>query len=334
VDDINVVSDSITTATAPQTQGERSICGFWSRILALLIDLIILRLAGVIIGALLGGVFIVLGNNARLVGLAVITMYFGVTQSCLGGGQSLGQRIMGIRVVDAEGRLISSERAAMRAVILFTPLLLNKLVLPITSVTGMTLGLVSFIIGGGLIYFYIFNFATRQSLHDLVLGTFVVRADSNGAVAPRRTSRVHYYVFGAVVILALLATIPLRFLITSGPLKDTYSLLTHLDKVKGGTVSSVMRGVFFGPSGEERYLAVTAEADSPYSVLLVADGLRKAIVHHYAILDRVDMVVINVRCGYNIGIHQSHEVYVWRNSPHELQSGIGASITTHEASLF
>src|SRR5690348_8484732 len=74
------------------------ICGFWIRILALIIDSIILGLLGILLGLLFGDFFMSLGSWGRLVGFVIFVFYFGLLQGPFGNGQSLGKKICKIRV--------------------------------------------------------------------------------------------------------------------------------------------------------------------------------------------------------------------------------------------
>jgi hypothetical protein len=47
---------------------------------------------------------------------------------------------------------------------------------------GFLIGFILFGFGGAIVYLYVFNRRTQQSLHDLVVGTFVTRAFPHGKV--------------------------------------------------------------------------------------------------------------------------------------------------------
>jgi uncharacterized RDD family membrane protein YckC len=101
-----------------ETLPDRAICGFWSRLLAIGLDCVTLVVAGYALGLLFGDQFAQMGRWGRLVGFGIALVYFGVLNSCVGGGKTLGKRLMGIRVVGEDGRCISTPRSLVRSAIL------------------------------------------------------------------------------------------------------------------------------------------------------------------------------------------------------------------------
>jgi uncharacterized RDD family membrane protein YckC len=96
----------------------RSICGFWRRLHALSIDGFVLLAFGLALGRIYGEQFARAGSLGRLFGFGIALGYFGFLNSSLGRGQTLGKRIMKIRVVDRGGETISPARAMVRAALL------------------------------------------------------------------------------------------------------------------------------------------------------------------------------------------------------------------------
>lgn len=97
----------------------------------------------------------------------------------MGKGQTIGKRIVKIKVIDRYGKETSVGRSFVRYVILGAPFFFNQAVIPQSAALtpmGYPVCFIIFGIGGAIIYLYVFNRKTRQSLHDLVVGTFVVKA--------------------------------------------------------------------------------------------------------------------------------------------------------------
>ena len=69
--------------------------------------------------------FAALGSWGRLVGFAVAWPYFGVMNSRLGGGQTLGKRLLGLRTVSLDGALLSPARGFLRSAVVSLPWFLN-----------------------------------------------------------------------------------------------------------------------------------------------------------------------------------------------------------------
>ncbi len=86
-----------------------------------------------------------------------------------------------MRVVDANDQLLSLPRSLLRYAVLGIPFFANNLPVSPTAVMSTLLGyLLALVVFGGMFattYLYIFNRRTRQSLHDLVVGSYVERCD-------------------------------------------------------------------------------------------------------------------------------------------------------------
>jgi uncharacterized RDD family membrane protein YckC len=197
----------VPDATAP-------FAGFWRRVAAFLVDGLILGLIGYALGLALFDTFVRLGPWGRCVGFGVALVYFVAQESGRGGGQSLGKRLLGIRVVDARGRPLGPARSVLRFGVFGVPYFLNGAVLPMTVATfagGFPLAVLA--MGGmlALAYLLVFNRRTSQSLHDLAADAFVVRVRDGArhAPGPDRTWRGHRAI--AAVLIVLAGATPLMF---------------------------------------------------------------------------------------------------------------------------
>ena len=75
--------------------------------------------------------FVQLGQSGRLVGFVIALLYFGLLNSSLGGGKTIGKRLMKIKVVgQKDGRLISLPASTCRYTVLALPFFFNGLALP------------------------------------------------------------------------------------------------------------------------------------------------------------------------------------------------------------
>jgi len=165
-----------------------SLVGFWRRLAAFAMDWIILGLIGNVLGQLLFDPLASLGGGGRVVGFAIAIAYFGLLDSGRLGGRTPGKRVMGLRVVDREGRMIALPRSLLRAAILSAPFVFNGMILVMSSATPAERAFGGLMGGWVMAALYVaaFNRATRQGIHDLATGSFVV----HGAASPDSLQRV------------------------------------------------------------------------------------------------------------------------------------------------
>jgi uncharacterized RDD family membrane protein YckC len=178
--------------------------GFWRRLLAYLIDAVLLGVTGYALGSLAFDQLAALGQSARLIGLAIAVVYFGVLSSGVGGSRTVGHRALGLKVVRLSGRPVGLLSSCGRAVILVAPWIMNNWAIAtdnsIADEAFLVLALVAvFGIGLAQVYLLVFGGPDRRLVHDLAFGTMVIRADAAPASPPRPTAQR----FVALAILAV-----------------------------------------------------------------------------------------------------------------------------------
>jgi uncharacterized RDD family membrane protein YckC len=167
--------------------------GFWRRLGALVVDALVLGAVGFPLGLLLGERFAPVGTPARLIGLLVIVPYLGILGSQIGNGQTLGKRVLRLRVVDADGRCLPLSRAFARAALLSLPWIFNGIRFgspgPVVLAMLWFAGILIFGLGGAIIGTFVLNRPTRQGLHDLFVGSYVIEAGGLGLRVPAVSTR-------------------------------------------------------------------------------------------------------------------------------------------------
>ena len=294
------------------------ISSFWRRIGAALVDILLLGTVGAILGLFFSSVFIEMGAWGRLVGLAIALAYFGVGNSRLFDGQTFGKRLLKIKVVDRSNHCISLPRSILRYLILAIPFYLNGL--PVNGLSGESgqvfwTYVLSFLVFGmilSLLYLYIFNRNTRQSLHDLIFGTYVVYDD----VDPQPIAdfwQPHYRFVGAILGLALVLPYIAENLVQSeafeGMSDVQAAVLAHptIEEV-GVSVGFSTRSAVGKDTITVHYLSVVAKINSGD---INDSELAKLIAEQAAALypnaSEKDVVTVTFVTGYDIGIFSSTE---------------------------
>ena len=135
--------------------------GFWRRLLAYIIDAIIVGIATGIVEAIIGAIFRASGTDVTgtgvrggLVSLVLGLLYFGYLWSR--NGQTIGYMALGMRLVRADGQPVSFLLGALRYLLIY----LSFAICLIPAIVS------AFMIGLG---------DRKQAIHDLICGTLVVR---------------------------------------------------------------------------------------------------------------------------------------------------------------
>ncbi|WP_426663502.1 RDD family protein [Rhodanobacter aciditrophus] len=303
---------------------ERAVAGFWRRLGALVVDLMLLGIVGFVLGALFFDTFARMGFYARLIGFAIALAYFGILNSRLGGGQTLGKRWLGVRVVDAHGQLLTLPRALLRYAVLGIPFFANGMPLNPDVATSSPLGyLLALIVFGGMfaiVYLYIFNRRTRQSLHDLAVGSYVERFDRAAQPVPFPVVwRGHLVALAVIAVIALSAPVVASRFAKSQALAGILPLYRTLSTQPHVMTAQVQRGWMSVNGHTTHSLQAALRLDAP---LTDDDAMARRIAQQMAKGDpdiaKEDVVVVTLVYGYDMGIASGWKRHGYSFKPGEL----------------
>lgn len=308
----------------PVESNQMVVSGLWRRIFAFVVDTTIIALFGFAISLLIFDFLAGLGGWGRLVGFIVAGAYFGFFDSRLGKGQSVGKRLMKIRVVNCAGDLISPGYSFLRYTIIAIPFFLNGILLPpkiLNSSIIYPVGFLVFGVGGAIIYLFLFNRRTRQSLHDLVTGTFVLKTIST---QPPSVSiwLYHWGMVGIWFVVVIIFSVVMQGLVQK-------NLFSKLLKVQNSiyslglfhtTMASTGKGwvVFNGKKSETSYFnSMGILKEKPVNNELVVHQIASITFKEYPEINDLDVLTVTVLYGFDIGIAKSWRQHVERYSPSE-----------------
>lgn len=304
------------------------ISGFWRRIGALIIDTLILGIAGIVLGQFLESTFVLIGAWGRLVGFSIALIYFGVMNSSISGGQTIGKKILKLRVVDSNNSPISIGKSILRYFVLAIPFSLNGAQFSNEAMLSFFMYPLSLVIFGGLfsiLYLYIFNRVTRQSLHDLAVGTFVVNAN----VEKQETGKIWNVHLIIVAVLFLSAAIVPAFtakLVQNEPFKDMLSVQSALLNESNVTYATIFSGSSTLSSTNEITKTTTYVRSQVFIRSANVDDVELArkfasiVIANYPEALQKDTVQITLTYGYDIGIASKWSNYAHSFNPRELQA--------------
>ncbi len=310
----------------PLESPHRTISGFWRRLLALIIDGLLLGLVGFVCGLVLFDPLAQLGGWGRVIGFLIALAYFGILNSSIGKGQTVGKRLMTIEVVDRFGQHILLARSLVRSVVLATPFFLNGALIPpgvMMSPVGYVIGFILFGLGGAIIYLYAFNRLTRQSLHDLAVGTFVTNTSPQGEVRGS-VWRPHITVVGIWVVAVIGLSVVMTGLSRKGVvpgLLDVQRAIQASGKVHVATVNVGKSWRYDnGLRSETTYFYSNAIwKRRPQDEESAARVVASIILSNYPAIDEQDVLTVSIAYGFDIGIAHAWRSHTSTHSPKEWQ---------------
>ena len=185
---------------------------FWKRWLAYFIDSVFI-IGGIfsIIAAAIPDSIFVLGKFTCLIGIIATILYFGIMNSQICKGQTLGKSVLGIKVVDKFGNYLSVSQSFVRTIILVICLTLPYMFMAMASLysfdtTENFIAALSISCGVMFDLLFLFNIKTRQTLHDLATRSYVV---NHNCQCNLKNSKMNSTPFVFALIPTLIIALPL-----------------------------------------------------------------------------------------------------------------------------
>ena len=300
---------------------------FWRRSLAFVIDLIILGLIGTAVGTAMESQLAMLGESGPLVGFLITVLYFGVLDSHIGHGQSVGNKLFKNCVVNKDGEFITLARSFARAAILGVPICLNVLYLPVLpALIQLIIGLIFFCISVAVIYFYLFNRNTRQGFHDIVTKVFVVKAKRVKEPICSIIGRVHFVICSLLILVVLCGGGYVIYLQHQPANVETMTMLTNLQedlaKIEGVDTTGVYVGnqVQSNDGNTIQNMNVTVYTHDPkLDLKVMEDNIINIVLVKYPLASHTKEIQVRIFYGYNIGIAKKYQTHVTAFSPANLE---------------
>jgi len=295
---------------------------WWRRILAFCVDGVLVGIVGLTLGFTVSDQLAQLGAWGRLVGFLLTLAYFGIMNSRLTNGQSLGKRLLRIRVVDPQGRPLSVARSFLRFVPLGVPWFLNNAAFPESVLFSFWVYLLSiavFGLGLSFIFLFLFDRPWRRSLDDLLAGSVVIRSAENGAVGALAPRRWQLATCAVLIVAAGLLPVFTGRLATSetfGPLLKVHQAVSAEPWVAHAQVD---RGTNHNSNGTITYMAI----DAYLRDARIQDPERAAQLARIAVTQdpssrSLDVLQVTLVYGFDIGIAEASRSQVFSYLPKDV----------------
>jgi uncharacterized RDD family membrane protein YckC len=187
--------------------------------------------------------------------------YVGLLNSRAGNGQTLGKRIVGIRVLDTNGDLLSIKKSFLRYGILYIFILGNIFknipIVIISEALQVVVGMVTV----ASIYLLFFNRSTTRLLHDLCVGSLVVNVKSSKkGFLLQKVWFFHYIFLMIIIVTSFCIVIYQKQNDRSKELTEAINAVENLSFVANADIKE--KNVFTNYNGAKRSLRyIKAEVD-------------------------------------------------------------------------
>jgi uncharacterized RDD family membrane protein YckC len=310
---------------------EPQIAGFWRRFFGFSIDSILVGLVGGGLGFFFFDYLASLGLLGRVVGFVIALLYFVPLNSRIGSGRTIGKFLVRTRVVGRDGKPVGLGRSFIRYVVLAIPVFLNGAPLPPSIYQSQIFPLLSVVVfglGGSIIYLLIFNTRTRQSLHDLIAGTYVVEYSSELDPVTVRFWPGHIVLVCLILLASYALPLATRPLMNTDFFKPLLALQERIMKEPEVSYATVYEGAtkFWGnkSSVTKSLLTVTAQVrQKPADFDQEADKIAAIVLSgDYPRALQKDQITVSIIYGFDIGIAHLWRSRVVPHSPKEWQDRI------------
>jgi uncharacterized RDD family membrane protein YckC len=266
-----------------------------------------------------------LGSLGHLLGFLIALPYFAHFNSRRGGGQTPGKRGFKIRVVDANGNFLSVEKAALRYTIWFLPSLLSGIALPISRTPwsiSLLIWVINLGIGGSTYCLLFFNRHTRQTVHDLAVGSYVIDAVHEGPIHLQPIWKPHRIIIGSLLVALICAEALLQSkLMKSEAFGHMFQDIKLIEAIPGVQTAGIQETRNLKDAGDRRSLIVNVIwTGNSANQEILADRIARIVLENDPTVDNDKMLSIVIVRRYDLGLSRKQESNLFEHSLAEWDS--------------
>jgi len=219
---------------------------------------------------------------------------------------------------------MSLPKSTLRYSIIGVPYFLNGAILSESFLYPVGFYIVSLLVFGfglSIVYLFVFNRNTRQSLHDIITGTYVIQKNSESSEALKPIWPVHYAITGVLMVLSLLAPIFMGQIIQGeffSELLKTRERIQNVPQVVNATIQDGQSS-FSEISGESKtttYLSAQVVINNQnIENEELAARIANVILETHKDATQRNLIQVSLTYGYDIGIASKWTRYRYSFSP-------------------
>lgn len=323
------------------SKGTSIIASFWQRLGAIIIDSIVLGIIGQVLGWTFSSSLFNIGPYGRFIGLVILLAYFGLLNSKIGNGQTIGKRLFKIAVRGESGNPIDLSISLFRALITTLPGLLNGWQLPAFG-NKVFLSVIQSVlvlgIGPALAYTMVFNRVPRQGLHDMICKTYVVRLGMDYKLSFPKTKNIHWIISSAFIFIGILIpslvffqgsiiNVESIFGIEVSPVKNLYEVYSVDNRFFSVNVTE--KQYYSNQRSPARVLVIEAwhkgRVSRDQTTELIISLVDTAMNEHEGIKN-VDYITVSITSAYDIGIARGYFRHSQSNTVNEWEDLLASDL--------
>jgi len=281
----------------------------FKRLLALIIDFVLLGIIGYISSLFLEDFYVSLGKYGTLIGSTITVTYFSILQSSVGKGQTIGKKIIGAKVTDLKGEYLTIGKSFLRSSIVFFPIMNVEI---FSGGNGMIVILMLVLLSIFASFYLILINKSRRCLHDILVHSVVTNEDVQEFELSESNDRSTKKLIPIAVLAALMIGTGIYQIFTENKLSQLLAAKSKIEEQPGViTVNEVKSSTTTYSSPDESTRTYTsikvtvrindkAEASNLNSKYF--DDFYKILKNEIPDSQTVDGVTISLYYGFNIGI--------------------------------
>lgn len=290
---------------------------YGKRLLAFIIDYIILCIFGILLGLLFSNFFSSLSWQNRLIGFAIYFSYFSICDSNLLHGQTIGKKLFKLKTVSINNTEINFFHSVIRTLPLAFIFLLNgwNLPFPQNSIVVYFVAFILFSLCITEVVSVIINRGnSRQIFHDMISNCIVIDTSGKDESIEKVNTRKIIIISSIALLILTGCCVTFSILCQSNELKQLSVVSNSISTMNNVNSCSIQKGSTTSNALTTNYVIINVYKSSKNDDSSnIANNIAKIVLNDI-IVSNVQYLIIRVHYGYDIGL-SSFNTYTAFNKP-------------------